>query len=473
MLDVGKRSMMNSQTALQTVSHNIANKNTEGFSRQRVETQTNVPISSGKYQIGMGARTATINRINNPYLEKQIGKEQSQMGFLNGQSQGLMRVEQIYNEQGQKGLNVFVSDFFNSFRELANNPESVATRTMVKETASLVAKDFKRMNNQLDEVRKDIDEQIKTHVDEINGITAEIGQLNEKIQAAEVGGKGGAPANDERDRRDLLIKQLGEKVNIKWTEGDDTSVTISAGNNAILVAGFDAKKLSVSATPGTDAKGEASYDIYYHNTKEATPMNVTRQFNGGQIGGLLAVRDQTITQAKNDMDEMAYTLARHVNDMHVQGFDGYNRTGQVFFEPLFTSKNAAENFKLAAEIEEDPARIAAAAAPDSPADNRLANIIANLQYEKIVPRNNGTTVDDFYNGMVGEIGVVTKRANTAKESQDGIVKQLTHLRESISGVSLDEETTKMIEFQKAFDASARLIRTADEMFDTVLNLKRY
>jgi flagellar hook-associated protein 1 len=116
MLDVGKRSMMNSQTALQTVGHNIANKSTEGYSRQRVEIQSNTPENHGRYQVGMGARTATINRINNPYLEKQIGEESANLGFLGGQSDALMRVEQVYNEQLKKGLNNYIGEFFNSFR---------------------------------------------------------------------------------------------------------------------------------------------------------------------------------------------------------------------------------------------------------------------------------------------------------------------------------------------------------------------
>src|SRR3954465_9686651 len=135
MMDVGKRSMMNSQTALQTVGHNIANKSTEGFSRQRVEIQSNSPENHGNYQVGMGARTANVTRINNPYLERQIGEEQSTQGFLGGQSDALMRVEQVYNEQLNKGLNTYMGEFFNSFRELANNPESTATRTLVKDNA--------------------------------------------------------------------------------------------------------------------------------------------------------------------------------------------------------------------------------------------------------------------------------------------------------------------------------------------------
>src|SRR6218665_2539634 len=135
MMDTGKRSLMNSQTSLQTVGHNIANKSTEGFSRKRVELMTNVPIGEENLQIGMGARAGVVTRVNNPWLEKQIQRENMNMGFEDSRADGLNRVEQIYNEQNNKGLNQYMTDFFNSFRELSNNPESLASRTMVRETS--------------------------------------------------------------------------------------------------------------------------------------------------------------------------------------------------------------------------------------------------------------------------------------------------------------------------------------------------
>ena len=117
MMDIGKRSMMNSQTALQTVSHNIANKSTEGFSRQRVEHQTAPPVGSGNLRYGMGARASNITRTNNPYLEKQILSEGSDLGFAESRAGALARVEEVYNEQLNKGLNKYMGDFFNAFRE--------------------------------------------------------------------------------------------------------------------------------------------------------------------------------------------------------------------------------------------------------------------------------------------------------------------------------------------------------------------
>lgn len=463
MMDTGKRTMMNSQTALQTVGHNIANKATEGYSRQRVEVLSNEPIGSGNLRIGMGARAASITRTNNPYLEKQIQKEGAELGFTKSRSEGMARVEQVYNEQLNKGLNNYLSDFFNSFRELSNNPESLTSRTIVRESAEALTKDFKRIDDQLNQIQKDLDGQVIAHVQEVNQFTKEIAQLNEKIQQVEVQG---VPANDERDRRDLLLKKLNEKMNISWAEGDNGMVTVTAGNTGVIVSGLDNVELKTSKLPESDKVA-----IFYSATENGTLSDITRQIKGGSIGGALEVRDQQIDGLIENIDTVAYTLAKEVNRAHIEGFDLSGKNGVLFFDMPSDVKGAAGMMKLNQTIANDANRIVSGLKQNAPADNTIANVISSLQYKQIMG-NGSTTIDDFYSSQVGQVGVIAQRSVKSHESQQNIVAQLSNIRESISGVSLDEETTKMIEFQKAFDASARLIRTADEMFDTVLSLKR-
>tara|TARA_B100000609_G_C17222683_1_gene441584 strand:+ start:7235 stop:8626 length:1392 start_codon:yes stop_codon:yes gene_type:complete len=462
MMDVGKRSLMNSQTSLQTVAHNIANKSTEGYSRQRVELQTNEPVGEGRLRIGMGARAGMITRTNNQFLEKQLEKEGSSLGYLNGRADSLSRVEEVYNEQVNKGLNQFMGEFFNSFRELSNNPESLASRTLVRESADFLAKDFQRVNQQLTSIQEDSDFRIATRVEEVNQLTTEIASLNEKITLVEMAG---TPANDERDRRDLLLKNLGEKINIRYSENKNGQVSVTAGSTAVLVSGTTASTLTTGMEPNKNLQ------IYYKSTENSSAVNVTEQIKGGEVGGLLDVRDGTIERLKNNLDELAFQLTTEVNKAHVEGFNRYNKKGVLFFNQPQEIKGAAANMSLNQNVKTDVGNIAAAGQPFAPGDNQIANILSSLQYKNVF--EDGTaSFDDFYGGTVGQIGVETQRAKSAHEAQDGITKQLKNIRESISGVSLDEETTKMIEFQKNFDASARLIRTADEMMDTVLNLKR-
>ncbi len=467
MMDVGKRSLANSQTALQTTAHNVANRTTEGFSRQRVDFKTNEPLGLGKTRIGMGARPGEITRVNNQYIEKQLEREGASLGYMEARSDMLGRVEQVYNEQTNKGLNAYVTDLFNTFRELSNNPESLASRTMVREAADLVAKDFHRVTTQMNEIQNDIDYRLATKVEEINQMTAEIAQVNEKIQMVEMSG---GIANDERDRRDLLLKNLGSLINIRYAEGKDGQMNVTAGNTAVLVSGGSRQEIFTRGTPTNGKKGEGHFEIFYKNNADSTPVNVTQQMTGGQIGALLNVRDEVIGGLHDKMDTMAFTLANEINDAHREGYNRYNERATDLFQTK-GQKNAAANIGVNRLILEDVGQIAAAASPNAPGDNRIANVLSSLQYKQVLGEGTATT-DEFYSSIVGEVGIEAQRANSAHTAQKDGYAQLKNIRESISGVSLDEETTKMIEFQKSFDASARIIRTADEMMETVLNLKR-
>ena len=468
MMDVGRRSMMNSQTALQTTAHNIANKTTEGYSRQRVDLVSNDPVGEGKLRIGMGAKAGSISRTNNEYIEKQIQREGGELGFMNAKSEMLGRVEQVYNEQQTEGLNHSMGAFFNSFRELSSNPESLAARTAVREAASSLSNDFKKVTGQLKGIADDADFRIATKVEQVNQMTKEIATLNEKIANAELGG---STANDERDRRDLLLKNLSEKINIRYGESKDGVLTITAGNTAMLVSGFSQRDLKTAASPRQGDKAEGTLDIVYSSTDGGKVANVTAQMTGGEIGGLLQARDKGVGDLKKSMDKLAFTLATEVNNVHASGYDRAGRTENLFFEQPVEVENAAQTMALDQGILNDVGRIAAAGQPDAPGDNRVANLLSGLEYQALMDDGNAT-LGDFYGSEVGRVGIEAQRATSAQQSQTEIVGQLKNIRESISGVSLDEETTKMIEFQKAFEASARLVKTADEMLDTVLRLKQ-
>lgn len=467
MMDVGKRSMMNSQTALQTVSHNVANKNTEGYSRQRVELQTAEPTGYGQLRIGNGSRSTAVTRTNNPYIEKQVEQEGNVLGNKESRSAMLARVEQVFNEQMNKGLNKFMGEFFNAYREMSNSPENLSLRNLVKESADFMTKDFQRVNGQLTKIQGEADFEITAEVAQINALTREIAQLNEKIQSVEIATN---TANDERDRRDLLIKQLSEKANIKYGESTDGILTITMGNTAVLVSGSQQRDLFVAASTGREGKKEGNVDVFYKSAEYSTPVNITQQITSGRLGGLIEIRDKFVNKTLENLDQLAYSLADKVNEAHMQGYDRYNNRGGKFFE-VDGQKGAAASFRLSDRIQQNAGFVVSAAQPNSPADNRVANVISSLQYQKVLA-DGESTFDDFYSNIVGNVGISANRANSELESQKGIVDQLKNIRESISGVSLDEETAKMIEYQKSFDASARLIRTADEMMDTVLTLKR-
>ncbi len=463
MMDIGKRSMMNSQTALQTVSHNIANKATEGYSRQRVETTTAEPVSEGRLQIGMGSKAAQVSRVNNPFLEKQLQRETSLKGYLDSEAELLTRVEQVFNEQSVKGLNQYVSDFFNSYRELANTPESLTARTVVKETAELMGQDFARVGKELTEIQGDVNFQVEGRVEEVNKIIIEVASLNQKIVEVEVQGM---PANDQRDRRELLLKKLNEIMDIRVAEGDRGAVTVMAAGNGILVSGGDAAELS---TERMDETGRL--EVFVKSAGSPTLVPIGSRIQGGSLGAIIKVRDQVVEDIKSSMNLLANTVIEEVNQVHSLGVNRQGEPAGLFFENISHPDKALFEIKLSSKIKNDVSQIASGIRANAPGDATVAHVISQIQ-NKNVFSGDVATLDDFYNSQVGKIGVLSQRSQKANQAQGEILQQLGKLRESISGVSLDEEATKMIEFQKTFDASARLIRTADEMFDTVLNLKR-
>jgi flagellar hook-associated protein 1 len=261
-------------------------------------------------------------------------------------------------------------------------------------------------------------------------------------------------------------------IDIKWTEGQDSTVTIQSGGNAILVAGNDASRLEAVPTPATEGKIDGDYDIVYHHHEYAEPLVITDRIEGGRLGGTLKVRDKDVREFQGKIDTLAYEIANQVNQLHAEGYNSYNQKGAQFFDPLASRDGAANNIKVSALVLGDVGHIAAGIDPNSPGDNRVANMIGELQYKKDLI-NGSSSMDEYYNGIVSEMGLRTEKANHLLETQEGVVKQLENLRESYSGVNVDEEVANMIEWQKQFDASARIIRTADEMLDTVLNLRKY
>lgn len=463
LLDVGRRGMGVSQSAMQTASHNIANKSVEGFSRQRVDIETNPAVGDGKDRIGTGSRLSGITRTNNPWIEKQIEREGANLSFMEGRSNAAQRLESAFNEQTVKGTSNAMSEFFNSFRELANNPESLTARTVVRDNANALIKNFQDVNRQIDSVTDELNNTISTGVNEINGHVKEVAKLNEKIQSIEISG---VSANDERDRRDLLIKKLAEKIDISWAE-DTTSgmINVTAGKTGILVAGTSSSQLKTA----TDENNRTQVVFELGRSAQS---DITEQFKRGALGGAIELRDGMVSQLRQNVSDLAYNIASEVNNAHAEGFDRYNKQGGQFFDIPQDGTFDIRDLKVNQDIARDVGRITAAAKPNAPGDNTVANVIHSLQFKKVMGDTGTFTFDDYYTSKVGEIGVMNQKAIASLDSQKNIVDQIKNVRESISGVSLDEEAQKMIEYQKAYEASARIIRMADEMFDTVLNLKR-
>jgi flagellar hook-associated protein 1 FlgK len=465
--NTGKSGLFANRAALATTGHNIANVNTEGYSRQRAEQVAANPVQIGTTVFGTGVRLQQIQRINDEYLTRQIANESKMQGDYEETDMALAQAENVFNELGNAGLNRLVAKFFNEFRKLGNEPESEALRATVREAADQLIGDFKRISRTLKDVQKNIDIRIEANVREVNALTQRIASLNEDIKRMELAG---GNAGDLRDSRDNAIKKLSTIADIHVATSERGELTISIQNVGPLLSGQLFNKMSVGTAKANPETGqpEGGYRILLENV--GTP-DITDKLQLGRLGGLVQSRDKYIGTALKRLDELAYQFSTKINQIHSQGFNLAGATGINFFKTPAHMANAAEEMSLSNEVRQDSNAIATALVPDAPGDNRLVQLIARLQHERLMS-NGHATFDDHYNATVADLATITQKNKQVLEHQTHIIDQLNKFRESISGVSLDEETTNLMQFQHAFDASARVIKVADEMLDTVLNLRR-
>jgi flagellar hook-associated protein 1 FlgK len=465
-MQTGRSGMVASKTAIATTGHNISNANTEGYTRQRTIQETNPAHGYGVNVIGSGTQVRRTERINDEYLEKQIRNSDRELAHAEEKDLALRQAEDIFNEMNGDGINRLMSRFFNEFRKLANEPNNEAVRQSVREASQALVNDFKRLRKEVQEVQEHMDSRIDGYVREINALAATVKDLNFQIAKQEaIHG----PANDLQDRRDNALRKLATFLDLSMIKDGKGNVNVDIKGMGPLVTGQTVETFSVDRTPADDqGKQEGALDV---NTTALPSGPITHLVKGGKLGALLEVRDQTLSTVLERLDQLAYGVGTAVNSIHRQGFDRYGNQGVDFFKVPLSAERAAEFLDLSDAVKSNISHIATAAQVDAPGDNRIAIAISGLQGERLMSDGNAT-VDDFYNSIISDIGVVTNRNRSTMNQQKDIRTQLGKLRDQISGVSIDEETANLMQFQHAFEASARVISVADEMMKTVLDLKR-
>ena len=465
LLEIGKKGILAHQASIAVAGHNIANVNTPGYSRQEAVLATTSPQSTGAGQVGTGLSVTTIRRDYDIFINEQLIQEGSGFGELHSRESSLSKVEMLFNDESGVGLNDNINEFFTSLNDLAANPTGYVERRSVKSRGDILSDTINSLSANLKDLRSGLDEEIKGTVQEINILTSRIAELNGNILQSE---GGTIVANDYRDERTMLMRELSGKIDISFYEAEDGRVAIQGKGGFILVQNNSSYEL------GTATNLEGHVDIFSLGSGGSS-VNITTLVKSGELGGMLNVRDQDIPGYLAKVDELAYTLTIEVNNLHGSAYalDGVT-TGLDFFADLSgllsPPAGAAEQMALSADIL-DPASIAAALNPASPGDNGNALAMAGLQSLNLL--SGGTaTFDGYYNGLAADIGIDLNSASSRLVHQESMLRQLEMRRESLSGVSLDEEMADLVRFQHAYEASARLISIADEMLETVIGLVR-
>lgn len=484
LLSIGRTGLTAAKKSIETTSHNIANVGTEGFSRKHVVQQTSTPIVKKGTLQGTGVVVRKIGRSYDPFVEKKLNLATTNHSFLKERTEQLDQIENIFNELKIDGLNKVLNRFYNSFRELSVNPENETMRSIVRDNARLVIKDFRRIRETLDKLTTTVDARLEQEIERINNILKNISKINLEIKGLEVSEN---DATDLRDERDLLVRQLSEFFDVRIMEGERDQIDIMAKGIGTLIAGKRHQTLIArrAEKSRSSSSSSGSMEIYFQSRPSE---HVSEKFTTGRIGAMLAVRNQEHRTLRQNIDNIAFSLIQSVNAIHRRGFvgrpissDGQGNillrdrigptTGIDFFAPQISREGAARFLKLSNAVEEDLSNIVTALNPNAPRDNRVALAISQLQDQKIMD-NGQSTLEEYYLKQIGRVGLEAERARINAVQAKGLLSLASNMRERIAGVNLDEEAANLVKFQHTYEASAKVMKTAEEMFDVVLGLKR-
>lgn len=470
LLEIGKSGVFSARKALNTTAHNIANVNTPGYSRQNAHIETNMPIGDGNIVVGQGSSVKSVKRMHSEFIQSKLQDGLSQNQYFEDRYRFLEGLENIFNEISQGGLHLTVNDFFNNFKDLANRPENDTVRSLVREGAKNVIKEIQNANQSLNDNIKHIDRVTQEAIKDVNSLLETIAKQNIQIKVLEsMHGETG----DLRDRRDMAIDELAKYMALTTYKDENDNVTINAKGIGTLVSGGKSSELSMGSA---SYLGMESQEIFLNG------QQVSHKFQGGGLKAMHEIKAYDIKSLKDKIDDIAFHLVQSVNAIHRRGFAHNSspdlsgpKTNINFFKEPLEKFRASEYLDLSDDVKNDINNIVSALNPNSPGDNRVALAISKLK-EVPMMGNEATgglrTLEEDFLQTIGALSLQTSKTKINLEQSEGVLAQTKNIKERISGVSLDEETAKMVQLQHAYDACAKVLRVADEMLNSILEIKR-
>ena len=574
-MDIARWALQASTRNLDTISHNVANVNTEGYSRQEVIQATRRPEYTPQGWYGSGVTTVNVIQHVDTLLLKRITDKNSDLTYHESRLSQLQRLESMANEAGDTGLGQQITAFFNAWQDVSNNPESSAVRQVLRETASNLVSRLQDLMNDLSLVKKDLSQYIADAVSEANSICRRIAELNQEITNGEATGMS---ANDFRDERQRLLNDLSELLDIQWFEDGDGNVTVQTGVGKTLVQG---------SYPGSSDEDPLSFESvsgYTDNQLVWRDLNMvldSDEITGGKIGAWLKVREVDGPAMEDFLNGLSYNLIAEVNKLHSQGVGldkftdltgtyesasatmafndsantlaykdlieagsftiwvyeaGTRRDYTINVSPtdsltdLMDNINAAMNptvnpnlnpvasitadnrLRLQAEggiefaFAEDTSNILAALGLNTFFDGSSAtsislneNILDSVNYiaagrllsdgeHALGDNSNALEIADLKDALTmadgtetfneavtywaSDLGTLVASTEDNYAYFESAAAQLKDLRDNVSAVNLDEEMIKMIQYQRSYQMSAKLISVADSLLSTLLETKR-
>lgn len=459
-LNVTRNALSTYQLAIDVTGGNIANINTPGYSRQRTVLVSRGNIQAGAVTAQLSVEVKTIERIFDAFTELQVTEQRQKLGFSQTKSDSLQRVEIIYDETQGNKLNDLFGRFWEAWSDLSYNAGGQVERYAVLSAAKVLAEGFNSYGDQLYNLQKNIDAGLGDTIKEINGLAEEIASLNKQLAMIP---HDSGEANSLMDKRTERLKELADQIDFHYVEGNNGALNIYLPDGQALVEGEITRKLILVGNSTT-----AFRDVAIAGNEQNIINDFLTANSRGALGAKLAVRDDILANYLGKLDDLAKTLMDSVNEIHRSAYDvNGNLGGDFFVLKQSSSSSYARNLAVNASLASAPTKIAASATVSG--DGEKAGEIAALK-DRMLMNNGSITLGDYYASMVGEIGRDVAAASNAAGYENTILEQLKNQRESISGVSLDEEMINLVKFQMAYNAAGKLCQVANELMDTLMDL---
>lgn len=459
--------LLASKRALYTTNHNIDNTNTKGYSRQQVSQRaTSAYKMPGVGFLGTGTEIYNVERVRDSFVDFKYWNESAPTGEWKVKKANLTEIEKLMGEPSNNSFRRYIDDFYTSLDDMSKNPSDPSFREPVRENAMSFTKHINETSKRLQDMKIDTEYNIGIKVDHVNSLSTQIAALNGQIYSAEIDG---THANDLRDKRELLVDELSQIVSVKVNESAEGKYNVSVGG-ITMVNHMDTNKMTFNK----DAK-DVDKMLTWENSGSV-------RLKSGELKGKLDILTgdgkgntyRGIPYFENQLDEFAKGYADKFNDLHKKGHtlndkNGNSNLGGNFF--YYDPNNPAATFTLDQDILDDIGNIAAGGKSGDAGDN--TNLLALItQREDKTFFEGGVsqgTPDDFITSMISTMAVDSSQAKKAYETQEIMQKNIEAKRNSISGVSPEEEAADMVRFQHIYVASAKMLTTMDALLDLTVN----
>lgn len=453
LFEIAKSGLHASDRSMSVTSNNIINADTPGYSRQRVE-KSPAGMQMDQYHVGLGVNVEQVSRLRDKMSDVLLNKKQQNMGYLEKKAGVYEKLQSSMVTDYGADLDSQVGNLFDNFSDLASNPQDVSVRNnLVSETQQLTSKLHQTSHN-ISQNSDLVKEFANKTLDSINGLLNDINELNGSIKQAQAKG---SPDFASLDKRVAKMDKLSKLVDFDSRETRTGAVEIQIDGHSVV-------------DENRAYKITSEVDDVHKKFRLRLPSGHTIAPSQGRIGAEIEMYQEGIPDLKKKLDSIASTIVNKVNDLHSNGYGLDDNVQRNFFDP---SGKTAESIKINDALVQNSRLIASSDTADEAGNGEIAAQIADLRNKKLIGDNSANqTLTDYTVGTISTPGVKLDAINNRIDARDSEIQMLKNQQEQTAGVNIDEELSKMIKYQNAYQGAAKVMSSAQQMYDTLISIVR-